>query len=240
MRNVRVPFTLLILSILGLIAIDPSFSFKESQSKNSVYVAPPKGIEHFSLGFENLVASLLWLRVAQDLDYCHSTLEKASNLEVDLDQILEKKLSPSRCHEGWVYQMIDRVTDLNPYFYHAYSNGGLALSILVDDRVGAAKIFEKGLRVFPEKYNLTSRAAYHYIYEMQKPKRAAEILILTQNNGGPKWMASLAARLFDRAGAPEFGIAVLKDFLSKNPEGKAADRARMRLRELSKKVEVGG
>ena len=85
------------------------------------------------------------------------------------------KLVESRCNEGWVYHMLDRITDFSPRFLYAYVHGGLLLSIVVDDREGARQIFEKGLKAFPDHYNLNYHAAYHYLAEVKKPWKSCPI-----------------------------------------------------------------
>ena len=63
-----------------------------------------------------------------------------------IEEILDAEIVEARCNEGWVYHMLDRITDFSPKFLYAYVHGGLLLSVLVDDREGARQIFEKGLK----------------------------------------------------------------------------------------------
>ena len=165
--------------ILGAIGIAysslPSTNIK--MAKQSTYIIPPKEMVHFSFGFEEALASLMWVRLLQDIDICEQNQKPVSySPGTSIEEILDAEIVESRCNEGWVYHMLDRITDFSPKFLYAYVHGGLLLSIVVDDREGARQIFEKGLEVFPDHYNLNYHAAYHYLAEVRNPRRAAELM----------------------------------------------------------------
>jgi hypothetical protein len=86
---------------------------------------PPTEIRHFTLGYSEIVADLLWLRTIQDFDYCENRPAGAL---------------PSgayKCNRGWVFHMIDSVTELAPNFRTPYTTGALVLSVIVNDVSGA-------------------------------------------------------------------------------------------------------
>ncbi len=204
-----------------------------SATDYEVFVPPPKELVYFTFGFNGAIASMLWLRLLQDMDICDQTdNEKSLNPSINVDRILEYDLSKSRCDEGWVYTMIDRITDLSPNFLYAYYHGGLVLSVLVDDRLGAKKIFDKGLSVYPDDYQLVYSAAYHYLFEMQDAARAAELLAHTHKLGGPDWVLSLAANLYNKTNQKTLGILILQDFIAQNPNSPATEYLKQKLEKL--------
>ena len=129
--------------------------------------------------------------------------------------------------------MLDRITELSPDFQGAYQLGALFLSVVVDDRRGAQLLFEKGLRRFPENGSLAYQAAYHYLYELQDPHRAAQLLEMAGRSGvTPPWVFSLAARLYSKSGQVELGIQVLEEALRKDLQGFGKERVQKRLLSL--------
>lgn len=213
---------------VGILLTSSLFS-KLQFSEENVYVVPPKEMVHFSFGFEQAIAAIMWLRLLQDIDICTQGEKKSYSIGSSLDAVLGETLPKSRCHEGWVYHMLDRITDFSPQFLYAYSHGGLILSIIVDDREGARKIFEKGLKEFPDHYNLNFNAAYHYLLELQNPTRSAELMLQTYKLGGPPWLPLLASRLYVRGGMREAGITILSELIEDNPDSAFVEIAQSRL-----------
>lgn len=186
------------------------------------HLVPPKAMGEFTMGYNDLLGSSLWLRLMQDFSHCATAPQgegyyeavQAGGEKKVMDEILQRKLKPSKCHLGWVYNMVDRVTDFMPRFYMAYLNGGDMLSVAVDDREGARRIYEKALLKYPNDWSILYHAGFHYLWELQNPKRAALLLGRAQENGAPGWVASLSANLYNRAGqahvAREIVIKALK------------------------------
>lgn len=225
-----VKYLVCVVGIFGMIITSAPL---DSRATYEVFVPPPKELIYFTFGFDNAISSVMWLRLLKDIDICDQDgEEKAINKGKNLDEILTYELEESRCSSGWSYNMIDRITDLSPKFLHAYSHGALILSVLVDDREGAKNIFEKGLKIYPDKYSLNYSAAYHYLFEMQEPHRAAELLLKSHELGGPDWMVSLSANLYNRVRQKEVGIFLLEDFISKNPNSPMIEPMKKKLEAL--------
>ena len=188
---------------------------------------------HFSFGFEEAFASLMWVRLLQDIDICEQNQKSPSYTPgTSIEEILDAEIIEARCNEGWVYHMLDRITDFSPKFLYAYVHGGLLLSVLVDDREGARQIFEKGLKEFPDHYNLNYHAAYHYLAEVREPGRAAQLMRKTHELGGPAWLSLSAARLYAEDGMKEAGIMLLNDLIETSDDPEFIDAARDRLNKM--------
>jgi len=209
-------------------------------SSDKVFYPPPKGILNFTLGYNDFLASLFWVRVTQDLEVCDQNdreIADRSQLDTEGDPIfsvLSQKIGDSRCREGWVFKMVNLVTDLDKKFKAAYRIGGTFLSVLVDDRVGAKKIYDKGVENFPKDWELLYFSASHHLFELKEPKKAASLLVRAGDNGAPIWVYSLAAGLYSRLGRAQFARGLLKSVMARNPKGPLAERLEHRLIEIEK------
>jgi tetratricopeptide (TPR) repeat protein len=173
----------------------------EVQRVSPTFIAPPKQLERFVFGYQEVVADLLWIRAIQDFDYC--------------DEVLGKHLCRGN---SWLFKMLDTVTNLSPHFRTPYASGALALTVIISDYEGAKIIFDKGVERFPNDWQILYRAAYHYMYEVKDNKRAAQLLIRAADNGAPKWAYALAGRLYSDSGALDLAEAVLAEMKASGQE----------------------
>ena len=180
----------------------------------NVFVAPPHGLEHFHFGFHYALADLFWMRSLQDFDFCESTGQQ------------------SKCRQsGWLFQMLDVITDLDPKFRVAYSAGGLALTVIISDVTGASRIFDKGVQAFPKNWPLLYRAAYHALYEERNFVKAADLMKQAGQNGGPDWVFELAGRLYTQSGQRELAERMLSEMDSSNLDEEMKEKMRQRFQE---------
>lgn len=229
-------FTFILVAVVFIIYGNHFEDF--SKLKEDIKIYPTPDLKYFSLGYTNAVANSLWLNFLQNPDYCETPEQaKAYNAGTNLEEILEYDIPPSRCHKGWVYQTLNTITELDPKFYPAYVNGATMLAVAVDDRYGSKEIFDKGLKQFPNDWVLNYRAFYLYIYELQDPPKAAELLMTAYKNGGPDFLPSLAARLYNRIGQAVLGKAILEEFIQNQPDSSYLERAKERLKEIQKSLQ---
>lgn len=236
-----------------LIQISSDFLYQTKNSIGAGFIAPPKYLTRMSFGYREMIADSLWLRVIQDIGTCDQKLNSKNGesivtkdevnpsfakakpvIDDQVTQMLDSALPPANCEKGWVYQMIDAITDLAPKFDLVYRVGATILSVVVDDREGARLLFEKGVKRFPEDWSLAYRAGYHYLYEIRDTTRAAELLEHAGRIGAPPWVFSLAARLYTDLGKAELGITILEDALQREYKGVGVEKMKLRLQELYK------
>lgn len=105
----------------------------------------------FSIGQKKLLTDILWI----------STL-----LESDEEHYNKKDLN------SWIYLRFISIFNLDPNFLNAYRFGGQYLSIVKDDLLGADIIFQKGLSIFPNDYDLNYHAAFLYGFELGQYEKA--------------------------------------------------------------------
>lgn len=179
------------------------------------YIAPPKAIQHFTAGFKIQVADSLWMRAVQDFDHCSN------------------RLAENVCEgNSWLYSVLDLASTLDSRLEPVmYQTGGLALSILVGDVEGGAKILERGSRVYPDSWLIAYAAGYHALYEEKNKTKAARYYLRASEKGAPDWTRVLAARLASEGGDIEFADKILEDMIAQNQDEKLIKRLKLKLQE---------
>lgn len=226
--------SILIFSILNIFSFTQVNLVGDEDANNDNYLAPPELIHHFSFGYHESMADSFWIRWAQDVDLCVKVKKtrESFNLENNInDKLLESKNEvvsaelesvnkslaqmPKKdvCDEGWSFLILDAVTNLAPKFKVPYKLGAPTLSVLLEDHMGAKKIFDKGIVQYPDDWSLLYRAAYHYLFEIRDLETAADLLRRAAENGAPDWVHSLAARIYTGTGQLELGISTLENYL---------------------------
>lgn len=179
------------------------------------YIPPPKAIQHLTAGFKIQVADSLWLRAVQDFDYCGKRIE---------EHVCEGN--------SWLFSVLDLSSTLDPRLEPVmYQTGGLALSILVGDVEGGAKIFERGTRVYPDHWHIIYAAAYHALFEEKNKKKASKLYLRASEKGAPPWTQVLAARLAADEGESEFATKILEDMIAQNKDESLIKRLKTKLDE---------
>jgi len=205
--------------VLGAVAMalvaTSQLRLPETYTIDRQLIPPPPHIEHFAFGYQEVIADMLWIRALQDFDYC--------------DTQIAKKVCRNN---SWLFQMLDSITNLSPNFRVAYAAGALALTVIITDVDGATKIFDKGVKAFPTDWPILYRAAYHYLYELNDKKRAAELLIEAGKNGAPAWVFSLAGRLYSDAGKLDLAKALLEQMISEKQDPTVIERVRKKIESI--------
>jgi tetratricopeptide (TPR) repeat protein len=98
-----------------------------------------------ALGNQRLLASVLWIQTLLETDHEHYTRRDLGS---------------------WMYLRFRTISRLDPRFYENYLWGGMFLSIIKDDLEGAADIFERGLKYYPQDFGLNYAAGFNYYFEM--------------------------------------------------------------------------
>ena len=181
---------------------------------------PPSQIKYFTLGYDEVVADGFWLRTIQDFDFCENKRPS------DKGQIV--------CQKGWVFHMIDAITELAPRFERAYRSGAIMLTVIVNDIDGASRIFDKGMKQFPNDGQLAYAAAYQALFEEKNSDKAARLLVIAGKNGLPPWVFALAGRLQQKSGQLELARSILQEAVDLDPSGPGAERIQQRLTEVEK------
>ena len=216
---------LAVISFLGILIFSKPLS---SQLERPLYLAPPQWIHHFSFGFSEVYADLLWLRLIQDMDFCNSKQ----------GQPVYDGQTRYQCTKGWSYQMTETITELAPRFLKPYEVGASIMSVIMGDQQGAKKIYDKGVRRFPQNWRLHFGAGYHYLVELKDHKKAAPLLLHAARHGGPPWLYALAAQQYGEMGEALLSKKILEDFLKRNPRSDYKKMLEKRLEKIHKKLQL--
>jgi hypothetical protein len=198
---------------------------------------PPEHMELMHFGFRESLADSLWLRWIQDNDTCQ-TYASAMNPN-PIQPSVGEFANPRHkfCDNSWSFKMLDAVTKLAPRFKMPYLAGAVTLSVLVEDYEGAKVIFDRGLEQYPTDWILLYRASYHYLFDRQDLRVAADLMDRAAKAGAPSWLTLTAARLYSKTGQMQMGIVTLENFrksLTKPEQLKEVDR---RIAEMKKQLQ---
>lgn len=198
-----IKFIFQIFAILILLSI--SFWFKQKYKFPKITITKqhssinlnPQFFKVFSLGLQRLYSSVLWVITLGDSDLEHYK-------EQDLN--------------SWMYLRFNTITNIEPLFLEVYNFGGLYLSIIKDDDVGAKKIFDKGLLLYPKDKDLLFYSAYHYHFELADIKQAISLYErLVPIPGSRKNLPSLISKLKADLGDISSALLTIREALkSKN------------------------
>lgn len=163
-----------------------------------------------ALGYQSILADLLWLRAIQVMG--------------------ERKLSNE---DGqWLYQLLDVVTTIDPSFVRAYEAGSHALCTLVVMPAEANRLLEKGMRHNPQSWSLPFLLGINQFFEFGEDDKAAKSIALAGSlPGAPERLVSLAARLFVSAKSPQQAVEILAKAYEEATNGNVRQLLETRLKE---------
>lgn len=165
------------------------------------------------LGYEQVVADLLWIQAIQAMG--------------------ERKVTEEAGH--WIYLALDVITTLDPKFVRVYEAGGIALVTLVVLVEESNRILEKGIQYNPEVWSLPYLLGFNYYFELHDDAKAADYIARASRlPGAPEYLAQLAARLYVSAREPQVAI----DFLARMYEQTSDENVKSVLERRLKEVVV--
>lgn len=151
----------------------------------------PRG-EHLKpalLGYHNLGADVVWLRLLQ---------------------ILGKKRNTADEYE-WMYHAMDVITTLDPQYDYVYYAGGVVLTNLANRVDLSNRLLEKGFRENPTVWNIPFLLGYNYYFVLGDAAKAADyIAVAARLSGGPAYLPGLASRMYAEANDPETALHFLE------------------------------
>src|SRR5256886_3529641 len=123
------------------------------------------------LGYEQVVADLLWIQAIQAMG--------------------ERKVTEEAGH--WIYRALDVITTLDPKFVRVYEVGGIALATLVVHIDESNRILEKGIQHNPDVWTLPYLLGFNYYFELHDDAKAADYIAKASRlPGAPEYLASFA------------------------------------------------
>lgn len=145
-----------------------------------------------SLGNKRTFSNVLWIQTL---------------LESDLEKYQKRDLS------NWMYLRFLTISQLDPLFYENYLFGGIFLSVIKDDLLGAEDMFSRGLKFYPYDYSLNYYAGFNAFYEMGDYDKGFDYLSRIKDH--PKAPATLKMVVnklqFEVTQDYDLGLALLKE-----------------------------
>ena len=172
----------------------------------------PKG-EHLKvavLGYDEFAADLIWLKAVQHLG---ATRQSKSGF-------------------FWAYHVVDVVTDLDPKFLPAYTASGTILGVWAGLLYESIEILRKGMREFPDVWQLPYFIGYDYFYELCDPAKAAPYFqAAARLPGSPSYLPSLAARMTVEGGDPAAALEFLQRLYEQTGDPRLREALEQKIKE---------
>lgn len=216
--------TISILALTGF-AITLFFQLKVPQKRLSDSIAfefnenfasfSPETLKISTFGYARAASSLLWLRFLQ-----HTPTTK-----VEKDQV------------SWIFLDLLAISNLDPDFYPIYEHGGIFLSVITEDKLGAEKILLRGIERFPDRWRLRAYLAYHYHFEMDQPEKAGEqYLAGAKLPGAPFLLGVRASSYLENKGLSNQGVHFLWELYKNASDAELKRRFADKLRKMGEVV----
>jgi tetratricopeptide (TPR) repeat protein len=179
----------------------------------------PKGeyLKVAVLGYRQLAADLIWLKVIQHFG------------------------DPTTTQEGyrWTYHAVDVLTDLDPKFSYAYQAAGTMLGVWAGRHEESIAILTKGMRHNPDVWQLPFYVGYVYYYELHNVKEAAKhFRLASELPGSPAYLPKLAARMSVEAGDPEAALEFLQRLYEQLSDERLRSNLLQRMREVAAERDI--
>lgn len=111
----------------------------------------------------------------------------------------------------WAYGMMNLIVDLDPKYYIAYLFSAMGLIHNFDDVKRARPILEKGMKIFPESWELPFWMGYDYYVYLEEFETAGEYLWqAAQKPDAPKTFLALLLSVFRKGGEYEKAMWALQ------------------------------
>jgi hypothetical protein len=141
------------------------------------------------LGYDNLGADILWLRLLQVVGQKRITAEEYE----------------------WIYHALDVITTLDPKYDYAYYAGGVVLTNLANRVDLSNRLLEKGFKENPTVWNIPFLLGYNHYFILGDAAKAAEyIAAAARLEGGPAYLPGLASRMYAEANNPDTALQFLE------------------------------
>lgn len=158
---------------------------------NNLYV-------YFNLGLKRFISSSIWI----------STI-----LESDIEHYKTKDLN------SWMYLRFNSIAQLEPKFLENYRFGGVYLSIIKDDIVGASELYRQGLAVYPNDYSLLKNASFHFYFEAKNLEAAYPLFKRLQMvDSKNTFTKTTLSRIEANKGNLEQAFELLSEYQSRYPK----------------------
>ncbi|HXV61090.1 MAG TPA: hypothetical protein VEK15_10380 [Vicinamibacteria bacterium] len=198
------------------VRIDESFG-EYRATEEILYVESGETLKKVTLGFENLVADLYWLRTVQ---YFGGKRRQVTNKNYAL-------LEP----------LLRITTDLDPDFKIAYTYGSTFLSEPFPSGAGlpikGIELIDRGIANHPDYWRFYLDKGFIYFWYLKDYHKAAEIFLEgSKIEGAPYWMVATASRTLTKGGEREVARELWRYLYETAETNQQRENAAIHLRQL--------
>ncbi|MBN2809083.1 MAG: hypothetical protein JXR80_06285 [Deltaproteobacteria bacterium] len=214
-----------------LAAVGLSYSLQtrfKNPLRDDLRLEPPtsQALAYLSLDHRGFLADILFIRAIQ---HAGSLLWKPLNFSLD---------SP------WKYALMERVTELDPLYYNAYLFSGMGLIQDFDDILLARPILERGLKNFPESWELPFWLGYDfYLYQNDYATASRYLLMAAEKPNAPRSFFALLLKTLNQQGAYHQAQALMSKMAASQPAGSLKllyEKKALRLQHLAQLQDAAG
>jgi hypothetical protein len=169
------------------------------------------------LGYHQLGADLLWLRMVQVLG----------------DRVVRDK------DYEWLYHALDVITTLDPRYEYAYEAGGTVLAELALRVDLSNRLLEKGIVTNAASWRIPFRLGFNHFFHLGDHLKAAAYMAHAAKVPGefpvgpPVYTARLASRLYVQGKSPDVALEFLAAMLVQTTDPQIRERLQLRIRRVS-------
>jgi tetratricopeptide (TPR) repeat protein len=163
------------------------------------------------LGYHNLGADVLWLRLVQVLGKKRNTVDEYE----------------------WIYHALDVITTLDRRYAYPYYVGGVVLTNLANRVDLSNRLLERGHTENPDEWNLPFLLGYNHYFLLGDAAKGAEYIgRAARTSGAPTFLPGLATRMYAEAGNPDVALQFLETIWKENPDLALREKLETRAREV--------
>jgi tetratricopeptide (TPR) repeat protein len=155
------------------------------EQADSLYLPNGKLLPIVSLGYDNVMADVLWL--------------------YSIQYVMEQFWG--RHKYVWLYHIFDLITELDPQFEAAYVQGAMFLGMMQGRPKKAIELLEKGKRNNPDSWIYPAEQSFYSALQLRNRKQALEYLKEAASKpGSPPQLYSRLANLYRTMGKAELAL----------------------------------
>jgi hypothetical protein len=216
-------FVALVFCISGIFFIGSNIDKKYPPIviEDLLYLPSGKFLKGAALGFDEMLADLLWIKAigyfgghsATDQDYT------------------------------WLSHILEIVTTLDPFFQYPYEFGGVILAMEIGDVDKSNILLEKGMENVSKSHKrywyFPFYLAFNYMYHKDDYKTAAYYLeIASKFPQSPDYIPLLVSRLYADADSPEIAVTFLTEMINSTKKIELKEKLKLRLNEVINQANI--
>lgn len=178
-----------------------------------MYIPTGKILKPLTLGYDQLIADLLWIRAVNYIGTHYIT-----------DR-----------YYPWLYHILDIVTTLDPKFIQPYMIGGVILSWETNQIDNSNKLLIKGMEHNPDVWQFPFYLGFNHFYYLNKYDEAAKyISIASKLPGHPAYLPLFAATLHSKSGDIQTAITFLREIYKNTTDENIRKEIRAKMENILK------